>query len=335
MSERVRVETVSFRSEVLEGNPLGDAAARDLPVLLPPGYEANPSRRYPVLYGLAGFTGRGVQMLNIDPWQPNMAQRLEMLYGEGMPHAIVVLPDCFTTLGGSQYRNSEAVGRYEDYVVEEIVSFVDRQYRTIAAPEGRAVFGKSSGGYGAFMLGMKHPDLFGALACHSGDMVFELCYKPDLPKMCNAVNAAGGLDAWWEAFQIKAKKSSSDFDALNMLAMSACYSPGPGEFMGIDLPVDLYTCRLKEDVWARWLECDPIMLASRYADNLRRLHLIYMDCGTRDEFNLHFGARQMSQTLSELNVAHVYEEFDDGHMSVQYRYSVSLPKLLEGLGIRD
>src|SRR5205814_2876975 len=116
-----------------EGNPLGDPATRDLPVLLPPGYgdDKTIARRYPALYGLAGFTGRGVQMLNIDPWQPNMVQRLEQLYAAGMPHAIVVLPDCFTSLGGSQYVNSDAVGRYEDYVVEEIVSLVDRQFRTV------------------------------------------------------------------------------------------------------------------------------------------------------------------------------------------------------------
>jgi S-formylglutathione hydrolase FrmB len=277
-------------------------------------------------------------MLNIDPWQPNLARRLEQLYAAGMPHAIVVLPDCFTTLGGSQYINSDAVGRYEDYVVEEIVSFVDREYRTIPGPEGRAVFGKSSGGYGAMVLGMRHPDVFGALACHSGDMWFELCYKPDFPKACNALNAAGGLEAWWEAFKGRVKKTNSDFDVLNLLAMSACYSPGSDGFMGIDLPVDPYTCKLKEDVWRRWLDHDPVMMAPRHAANLRRLRLVYMDCGTRDEFNLHFGARILSQTLAALDVPHVHEEFDDTHMSIQYRYSVSLPKLLDALqgsGIGD
>src|SRR5437868_2486584 len=205
MADGVRVEMVPVHSVVLQGNPLGDPATRDLPVLLPPGYDAG-SRRYPALYGLAGFTGRGVQMLNIDPWQPNMVQRLDQLYAAGMPHAIVALPDCFTTLGGSQYLNSQAVGRYEDYVVNELVPFVDDRFRTIPQPESRGVFGKSSGGYGAMVLGMRHPDVFGALACHSGDMWFELCYKPDFPKACNAVNAAGGLGAWWEGFKGRVKK---------------------------------------------------------------------------------------------------------------------------------
>ncbi len=331
MSERVSVQMVEVPGKALEGNPLGDPAVRELPVILPPGYDPEASRRYPVLYMLAGFTGSGLGMLNWDAWQPNMPRRLEQLYEGGMPHAIVVLPDCFTRLGGSQYVNSAAVGRYEDYVVEEIVSFVDANFRTIPSSEARGILGKSSGGYGAFMLGMRHPDVFGALACHSGDMYFDLCYKPEFPNFCNVINRAGGLEAWWAAFEGKTKKASDDFAALNVLAMSACYSPGPDSFLGIDLPVDTYTCEIKEDVWSRWLRFDPIVLAPSYIDNLRRLRLLYMDCGSRDEFNLQFSARIMSRLLGNLKVPHTYEEFDDGHMSVQYRYSVSLPQLLSAL----
>lgn len=330
MSERVSIEMLSFTSQALQGNPLGDSVTRDLPVLLPPSYGAS-SRAYPVLWGLAGFTGKGLQMLNWDAWQPTLAQRLELLYSAGMPHAIVALPDCFTRLGGSQYVNSPATGRYEDYVVNELVPLVDHTFRTLATRNSRAVFGKSSGGYGAFMLGMKHPDVFGALASHSGDMFFEWCYKPDFPRFCDIINRAGGLESWWEAFEAKPKKSGEDMTALNILSMAACYSPEPHGFMGIGLPVELYTCKLKAEVWRRWLEHDPIILAPRYADNLRGLRLLYMDCGSRDEFNLHFGARLMSQTLTELEVPFVYEEFDDGHMSVQYRYSNSLPRLMQVL----
>jgi S-formylglutathione hydrolase FrmB len=328
---RVSVEMVTVPGRVLEGNPLGDPAERDLPVLLPPGYDPSGLGRYPVLIGLTGFTGSGVQMLNFDPWQPNLALRLEQLYDAGMPHVIVALPDCFTRLGGSQYINSEAVGRYEDYVVEEIVPFVDEHFRTVAAPEGRGVFGKSSGGYGAIMLGMKHPEVFGALACHSGDMLFDLCYRVDFPTFCNTVNRHGDVQQWFEGFEAKVKKSNDDFVTLNTLAMAACYSPDPGGFMGIALPVDPYTCELREDVWARWLEHDPIYAVDRYADNLRRLRLVYMDCGNRDEAHLHFGARVLSRKLNELGIAHTYEEFDDGHRGIQYRYSESLPRLAAAL----
>ncbi|MEO8288732.1 MAG: alpha/beta hydrolase-fold protein [Chloroflexota bacterium] len=331
MSERATVEMVTVPGKLLEGNPLGDPAAREMPVILPPGYDPNSSRRYPLLVALSGFTGRGIQMLNFDPWQPNLPARLTRLYDEGMPHAIVALPDCFTKLGGSQYVNSEAVGRYEDYVIDEIVPFVDANFRTLVSPESRAVFGKSSGGYGAIMLGMKHPDVFGALACHSGDMYFDLCYKPDFPDFCNVINRAGGLEAWWHGFLSREKKTQDDFTGLNTLAMAACYSPDPAGFMGIALPFDLYTCEQRDDVWARWLEHDPIEVVANYADNLRSLRYIYLDCGTRDEFNLQYGARIMSRKLTELNIPHDHEEFEDGHMSVQYRYSVSLPRLLAKL----
>lgn len=334
MSERVKVEMVTVSGRTLQGNPLGDPVERDMPVILPPGYDPNGSRRYPLLVGLTGFTGTGLNMLNHDAWQPNMPVRLERLYAAGMPHVIVALPDCFTKLGGSQYVNSDAVGQYEDYIIDEIVPFMDANYRTIASPEGRAVFGKSSGGYGAIMLGMKHPDIFGALACHSGDMFFELCYKVDFPNFCNVINKAGGLEAWWQGFESREKKTKDDFTGLNTLAMAACYSPDPDGFMGIGLPFDLYTCEQKDDVWARWLQHDPIMLAENYAGNLRKLRYIYLDCGAKDEFHLQYGARVMSRKLAELGIKHDHEEFDDGHMSVQYRYSVSLPRLVRALGGR-
>ena len=335
MPTRSKVDMVVFESRVLRDNPLGDPRVRDLPVVLPPDYDPNGSRRYPVLYGLAGFTGRGASMLNVDPWQPNLPERLDRLYDAGMPHAIIVLPDCFTKLGGSQYVNSSAVGRYEDYLLQEIVPFVDANYRTIPSRDARAVFGKSSGGYGAIRLGMTRPDIFGALACHSGDMNFELCYAPDLPKLCRAVEKAGGLQQWWDSFVAKVKKSGDDFDPLNMLAMAACYSPDPDGFMGIGIPVDLYTCERKQDVWARWLEWDPVTLASRNADHLKSLRLVYVDCGNRDQFNLQFGARILSSLLSKLGVPHTYEEFSDDHTSVQYRYDVSLPRLLGALQTED
>jgi S-formylglutathione hydrolase FrmB len=180
-----------FTSRVLDGNPLGDPVTRRLPVLLPPGYNADSDRRYPVIYGLTGYTGRGEMLLHVRPWNLDLHARLERLYASGMPPAIVVLPDCFTRFGGSQYVNASATGRYEDYLTEELVPFIDGRYRTIADPSGRGVFGKSSGGYESLIMGMRHADLFGAIACHSGDSAFDLCFQPDFPKTANAINAAG------------------------------------------------------------------------------------------------------------------------------------------------
>lgn len=326
----ILVEMPELESRVLAGNPLGDPATRRLPVLLPPGYGTS-GRRYPVIVGLTGFTGKGIMLLNEDAWQPNLVQRLERLYAEGMPHAIFVLPDCFTRYGGSQYLNSSATGRYEDYLIDEVLPFVDEHYRTIPRPDARGVFGKSSGGYGSMIMGMRHPEAFGAVACHSGDMFFELCYGKDLPAFCNGINRAGGVEVWWERFAGQVKKRREDFDTLNILAMAACYSPDSSAPLGIGLPVNLYTCERIPDVWRRWLEWDPAEQVDRYAGNLRQLRLLYMDCGIRDEYNLHFGARLMAKRLTERSIAHEYEEFDDTHGSIQYRYDVSLPKLAQAL----
>jgi hypothetical protein len=330
MTSSITVEMPVLESQALAENPLGDPANRRVPVVLPPDY-AESGRRYPVIVGLTGFTGKGIMLLNEDAWQPNLVQRLERLYAGGMPHAIFVLPDCFTRYGGSQYINSGATGRYEDYVTTEVIPFVDAHYRTVAGPEGRGVFGKSSGGYGSMILGMRHPDIFSALACHSGDMFFDLCYGKDFPDFCNTINANGGVEAFWNQFAAQVKKKTSDFVALNILAMAACYSADATEPLGIALPVDLYTCERKPEVWNRWLEWDPVEQLDRYGDHLRQLRLLYMDCGRQDQFALHFGARLMVKRLAARGISYEYEEFDDNHTNIQYRYDVSLPKLAQVL----
>ena len=125
----VTIEMPEIVSKALAKNPLGDPSTRRLPILLPPDYESS-TRRYPIIVGLTGFTGRGIMMLNDSAWGPNLTQRLEALYAAGMPHAIFILPDCFTRYGGSQYINSAATGRYEDYVIDELIPWVDAHYRT-------------------------------------------------------------------------------------------------------------------------------------------------------------------------------------------------------------
>lgn len=316
-------------STALAGNPLGDPLTRRLPVLLPPAYD--PARRYPVLYGLSGFSQRGAAMLNDSGWGLTLQDRLDQLYAAGMPHVIVVLPDCFTRFGGSQYLNSSATGRYEDYFAGEIVDYIDSRYATIAALGGRGIFGISSGGYGALIMGMRHPDRFGALACQSGDMAFELCYGTDFPAAATAITRAGGLAAWWQAFEARRKKEGADFTTLNIIAMAACYSPDPAAPLGIALPFDIETCERQAETWARWLAWDPIELVERYTDALRGLRLLFLDCGSRDEYHLHFGARRLARRLTALGIPHTYEEHDDGHRSIQYRYDVSLPRLAAAL----
>lgn len=333
MGIRGTVQTIEHKSAVLEGNALGDPEAREVCVYLPPEYKET-NRRFPVVYCLTGFTGSGVMFLNVEPWVPSLPQRLERLRDSGLAKPmILVMPDCFTRLGGSQYINSTATGRYEDYLVDEIIPFIDGRFRTLADPAHRGVMGKSSGGYGSIVQAMKHPEVFGAVACHSGDMYFEYCYLPDFPKAISGLQRHGGLFGFLKHFDAEPRKTTESLAVLNIIAMAACYSPNPTrETMGIDLPFKEETGELRAEVWERWLAHDPVRMLPSHADALRAARLVFLDCGTKDEWSLHLGARIFTQRLRELKVRHVHEEFEDGHMRITYRYDRSLALLSEALG---
>ncbi len=184
---RGRVEVVEHESSCLVGNPLGDPTCRKLGVYLPAGYDDGDDR-YPVLFCLAGFTGSGLYHLAWRNFTENLPERLDrLIHTRKMGPAIVVLPDCFTALGGNQYVDSTALGPYATYLTRELVSFVDERFRTLASRDHRGVFGKSSGGYGAIIHAMRYPDVWGAAACHSGDMYFEFGYLAGLPHVLDAL----------------------------------------------------------------------------------------------------------------------------------------------------
>jgi S-formylglutathione hydrolase FrmB len=328
-----RVVVEQFESAVLKGNPLGDPHVRRVPVYVPPSYDEQPGKRYPVVYVLTGFTGRGRALLNDNPWSESLDDRLNRLIGSGAcGELIAVMPDCFTRYGGSQYLNSTATGRYQDHLVQELVPYIDARYRTLPGRDHRGVAGKSSGGYGALVLGLLHPDVFGAIASHSGDVVFDYCYRGDIPKFCGEVQRGGGLAKWLASFESKVQKKMEDLHVHNILAMAACYSPNPASPpVGVDFPIDLETGAWRQDVWERWLEWDPMRLLERHPMALRSMKCVYLDAGVRDEWSLHLGARLFSARLKQHRVEHELQEFDDGHMNVSYRYDVSLPKLAEAL----
>ncbi|MBN1428225.1 MAG: esterase [Anaerolineae bacterium] len=320
-------------SKVLAANPLNDPNIRDLPIYLPAGYDDNPSRRYPVIWVLAPFTSWGQRLFNLQAWDENIVQRMDRLVDEGKARpTILAFPDCFTRYGGSQYLNSSAIGRYEDYVTKELIPFVDSQLRTLPAREHRGVMGHSSGGYGAWVLGMRHPDLFSALASHSGDAFFEYCYWPDIPPSIRYIANLGGLEAFLTRFADIHDKSRDWGSALNLIAMSACYSPNPDSPHGFDVPCDLHTGEIRQDVWKRWLNLDPVRMASKHIKKLQTMRAIFFDCGTRDEYNLFLGARVLHRILDQENVPHTYQEFDGGHQRINWRYDVSLPALTTAIG---
>ena len=313
----------AHESSILKSNPLNDHYIRDLIIYLPPGYSSSRSKGYVAAIGLSGFGGTARSFFNSDPFSENIESKMNRLISEGKcKDMILVIPNCFNKFGGSQYINSTAIGKYEDYILNEVIPFIQSNYNISSF----ALWGKSSGGYGSLVLGMRYPEIFQSIACHSGDSAFEYCYLPDFPKAYTSFKNAGGITKWFSNFwQKQNKKQKQDMIALNILAMAAHYSPDPEHELGINLPFDLETGELNEHVWKMWKSWDPVTMINNYQYNLKKLKSIYIDCGTKDEFNMFIGSRILHNKLNNMNIKHYYEEFDGGHMSTSFRYDYSFP----------
>lgn len=326
------IEIFQVPARCLEGNPWGDATTRATPVYLPPGYAENTKDRYPVVYFLHGFTGSGLAWLNSSPFTHNVPERMDALIAAGtIAPCIGVFVDGWTALGGSQWINSEGIGRYREYVAKDVVKWADKTLRTVPKATARALVGKSSGGYGAWVISRHHPDVFAHIGVHSGDAGFEYCYLHELPKACGPLLKAGGVEAWFQNFRTRVaatRMQGDDHAVINMLAMSAAYSPEKGEPLNLELPVELATGRLKIDVWNRWLVHDPVRFVPKHLEAYRRLKSLFIDCGTKDEFNLRWGARIIADELKRGGVDFLHEEFEDGHMGINYRFERSLAYLV-------
>jgi S-formylglutathione hydrolase FrmB len=323
---RGRVERLELDSEALRGNLQGDPTRRELQVYLPAG--RSDGGGLPLLVDLVGFTGSGMSHTNWKNFGENLPERLDRLIGEGqMGPVVVAFPDCFTRLGGNQYINSTALGRYEDYLLQEVVPVVEQTFR--CGGEGkRAVFGKSSGGYGAIVHAMRHGGFWSAAACHSGDMAFDLVYGCDLPGTLNDLaKHERSIPAFIEHFEKSQKPSEREVHTLMFLAMAATYDPDPTQPFGIRLPCDPETAELIPERWSNWTAHDPLTMVSNSASSLRRLKGLFIDCGDRDQYHLHYGARRLHHALTRLEIPHVYEEFPDDHSNVDYRMDRSLPYL--------
>src|SRR6267143_1479415 len=309
-------------SKILKDNPLRDPHVRKLGVWLPPQYDHSGSKRFPVLYDLVGFTGSGLAHANWRPFGDNVPERAARLIREGkMGATIIVLPDCFTALGGNQYVNS-------------------------------------SGGYGAVLHGMKYAKYWGAIADHSGDAYFDFVYWHDWPNTLNELakhrlpkRRAGAYDARREAGRKglaegkddgrirrflahvwkKEKLAMKETLCIMNLCMAATYDADPKAPLGFRVPFNLESGEAIEERWRNWRQHDPINLVARYRDSLRSLRGIYIDCGWRDQYHIHYGSRILAERLAAAGIRHRYEEFDDDHSDVDYRMDRSLPFLYRAL----
>ena len=322
------VHRMTVTSELLKGNLLGDPHERAIDVYTPHGHDG---ADLALLVDLAGFTGSGLSHTSWKNFGESVPERLDRLFGSGtMAPAVVAFPDCFTRLGGNQYVNSAAMGPWEDVLITEFVPAVEARF-SCGGDGRRAVFGKSSGGYGALVHAMRHADFWAAAACHSGDMAFELCYARDFPAALRAIAKAGSIDAFIEALEASPKPKGGDIHVLMTLAMAASYDPCPRNRFGVRLPVDPHTCERIEARWNAWLAFDPLVMVEDKAKDLKKLKALFIDCGDVDQYDLVYGARRLHRRLDELGVVHRYEEFPDDHSGVDYRMDVSLPFLVDAL----
>lgn len=321
-----KIELMRITSRILSKNPVNDPAERDLLIFKPDEIKEGA----PLLIGLAGFTGGARSFLNFSPLSTNFTDVVEKLRQSGGLHdAIIAIPDCFTIFGGNQYINSGAVGDYEDFIIKELIPEMKERFKT-----GRTgVFGKSSGGFGAYTLSIHNPDIISGFADHSGDAGFEYNYIPDFPDSFREFNRAGGVEKWFDGFKSAVNRSANKFmKPLNILAMSAFYSPNPeSETMGIDLPFDMKTGEFRDEIWNKWKKIDPARNISDNIGKIRDMKAVYLDVGANDEFNINLGMKKMHRILEEKGVDHFFEEFEDGHFSITYRYEKSLAFLAEKL----
>ena len=351
------VTFLEYDSNILKNNPLGDPYTRSFPVYLPWQYHSvrNKSKRFPVLFDLAGFTGSGLGRVNWKNFEESIPERLDrLIHQRKLSPSIIVFPDCFTSLGGNQYINSGAIGRYADYLTLELIPFIDRELRSLASREHRGCLGKSSGGYGALIHGMKYTKFWGAIASHSGDAYFDFVYRTEWPAVLTHLQHFlpeyrrnlstlhkpgekslgeddGRVAKFLEYAKNQTSPSAQDVTTLMILAMAASYDPDAKAPNNFRLPFDLDSGELIAERWKKWLQHDPINLVKKHHANLNKLRGIFIDCGSRDQYHIHFGSRKLSAELTKKNIQHLYQEFDGTHSGIDYRLDVSLPFLSKRL----
>ena len=331
-----RIDEHVITSEALRGNALGDDVERPLWVYVPPGYDEGDAR-LPSIYVIQGYTGS----LTCGPTARRTASRSPRPPMRCSPRARRRRASwCGWTPGppteGRSSSTRPGTGRYHSYLCDDVVAFVDERYRTLDAPAHRGIQGKSSGGFGAMITPMLRPDLFGGLATHAGDALYECCYIPEFPKAVRALRAwDGDIGAWWDDFQSRpAFTRPEDHLLLMMLGVSACFSADDDATPV--LPFDPRSGRLHDEAWARWLAWDPVRMVPRYAEALRGLKAVWIDAGTRDEWYLDLGAVAFRDALADVGVTDVrFELFDATHGGISWRYPLSLAYLAQRLAVTE
>ncbi|MCA1623987.1 MAG: esterase family protein [Acidobacteria bacterium] len=299
------IVTDELNSVSLEGNLVGDSPKRNVLVYLPPDYGKQKKMRYPVVYLLHGFGFKGNKFW-VDEKRFNV-ETINRLIAEGKINPmIVVMPDGSNKFGGSYYTNSIATGNWEDFITRELVSYIDKKYRTLPNAASRGIAGHSMGGYGAIKLAMKHPDIYGAVY---GTSSCCLNIYPGQNPTNKALEDAAAIKSWEEA-----KKAT--FLVLVARAYAAAFSPNPSKppfFSDFPLNKTGESNTTAEHAQARWLANIPNWMVDQYRTNLLQLRAIAFDAGTKEDPPILKGSREFSETLKRNQIEHSFEEFEGGH----------------------
>jgi enterochelin esterase-like enzyme len=310
-AKAVTLEHVKIHGEALAGNLEGDAVDRDVLVFLPPSYNEHKHRRYPVVYALHGYS------IGAEQWthEIRVPQTIEGAFAEGSQEMIVVLPDSKTLYGGSMYSSSVTTGDFERFISHDVVDYIDAHYRTVPNRLARGLVGHSMGGYGAVRIGLKHPDVFGALYVMSACCLSPMGERPANPALAKAME---GEEKQLEAVKTPADAARLGFFARARLASAAAWSPDPeNPPLYLDLPMKNGVPQ--PEVIAKWTANAPLAFIDQYIDNLREYRAVALDVGDQD--GLRFDMIKLHDVLDQYGIANSFEIYHGTHTShVAYRF---------------
>ena len=296
-------ERIKVYSPAIEGNLVNDPAEREVTVYLPPSYQAQPDKRYPVLYMLHGFTDNDSQWFGWEEHWINLKEVIDAALSEGQSkEMIVVMPNAYNRFKGSMYSSSATIGDWETFVAKELVGYIDAHYRTIPDSASRGLAGHSMGGYGTIRLGMKHPEVWSAIyllspCCMDGALV---TVNPEFAKNVEAISTVGQLD-------------SVNFFEIATLASAAAWAPNPQKPpFYLDLP--FADGEVLPEISAKFSANKTLYVIDQYIHNLRELKAIGMDAGLQD-YGISGATKKLHELLEAYGIPHFYESYEGDHLN--------------------
>lgn len=279
-------------------NKGGESQDRKVTVYLPPGY-ASSGKRYPVIYYLHGFMGT-------DSIYPAMKDILDLAISKHKIRPfILVQSNQYTEFEGSFYSNSALTGNWEDFTALELVNYIDTHFRTIAQPSGRGIAGHSMGGYGAFKIGMLHPEVFSVVyALSPGLLAFVKEFGPN-------------SDSFKELQSVQTREAlKKTYYPKVLVAVGRAWSPNPNKppfYADFPFTYEKDSIVIHQDVLEKWRAQMPVYMVHQHQAKLRQLKAIKLDWGRNDAQRFPIQCGMLSQALENLGIRHYAEEYIGNH----------------------